>query len=200
MIKTVIFDLGRVIVPFDFHRIYTAFSELSGLPAQGFIEARPTDLVNTFEEGRISTEDFAAEYCRRMGVSMPYSRFCDIWCSIFFPETLIPEQLLQNISRNNCLILLSNTNQIHFEMIQQSYPLIQHFHCKILSYEVGALKPSPLIYARAVEAAGCSAAECFFTDDVAEYVEGARKFGIDAVQFESACQVTRELKIRGVLE
>jgi hypothetical protein len=34
---------------------------------------------------------------------------------------------------------------------------------------------------------------------VAEYVEGARRFGIDAVQFESVEQIERELRSRHVL-
>lgn len=198
MIKSVIFDLGRVIVPFDFHRIYVAFEALTGQPAARFREARPTDLANQFEQGRISSEEFADEYCRRMNVSLPYDRFCDIWCSIFFPETLVPEELLRNLAGNYCLVLLSNTNRIHFEMIRKTYPLLRHFHHLVLSYEVGELKPSPVIYGRAVQAARCRPDECFFTDDVVEYVHGARQFGIDAVQFESAAQIIGELQQRGV--
>ena len=83
-------------------------------------------------------------------------------------------------------------------MIRENYPLIKHFDEYILSYEVGALKPSPRIYEEAIARAGCEARECFFTDDIPEYVAGARKAGIDAVQFESASQIERELLKRGV--
>jgi putative hydrolase of the HAD superfamily len=58
------------------------------------------------------------------------------------------------------------------------------------------MKPQPAIYAKAVEAARCLPGECFFTDDIPEYVEGARQFGIDAVQFESAAQIEAELRKR----
>jgi FMN phosphatase YigB (HAD superfamily) len=40
--------------------------------------------------------------------------------------------------------------------------------------------------------------ECFFTDDIPDYVEGARRMGIDAVQFESHEQIVGELRARGV--
>ncbi len=194
-----IFDLGRVIVPFDFSRIYTALEVISGKPAAELHAARPTELVNVFETGQIAPTEFAREYCARLGVSIPYEQFCEIWCSIFFPDTLISEEMLQNISRHYGLILLSNTNAIHFEMIRRTYPLLRHFRETVLSYEVGVMKPSPLIYQRAVELAGCEAEECFFTDDVAEYVEGARNQGVDAVQFESATQIEAELNRRGVV-
>jgi HAD superfamily hydrolase (TIGR01509 family) len=60
------------------------------------------------------------------------------------------------------------------------------------------MKPDPAIYQAAITAAGCRPEECFFTDDIAAYVDGARSMGIDAVQFQSAEQVLRELAARGV--
>jgi putative hydrolase of the HAD superfamily len=96
-------------------------------------------------------------------------------------------------------MLLSNTNPIHFHMIQANYPLLKHFgHC-VLSYEVGALKPSGEIFEAAVARAGCGPQECFFTDDLAVNVEAARKHGMDAVLFESAAQLEGELRARGLL-
>jgi HAD superfamily hydrolase (TIGR01509 family) len=61
------------------------------------------------------------------------------------------------------------------------------------------MKPSPAIYRKAIEVAKCAPNECFFTDDIAEYVEGAKRMGIDAVQFESAAQIREELRRRGVV-
>jgi HAD superfamily hydrolase (TIGR01509 family) len=106
--------------------------------------------------------------------------------------------MLQDIARKYRLVLLSNTNAIHFEMVRKNYPLLRHFHSLVLSHEVGALKPSPLIFRRAIEAAGCRPEECFFTDDIPAYVEAARAHGLDAVRFESAAQIEAELRKRGV--
>jgi putative hydrolase of the HAD superfamily len=61
------------------------------------------------------------------------------------------------------------------------------------------MKPQPEIYRAAIDAAQCSPEECFFTDDIPEYVEGARQMGIDAVQFESREQIERELSARGII-
>ena len=96
------------------------------------------------------------------------------------------------------VLLLSNTNAIHFQMVRENYALLRHFDEYVLSYQVGALKPSPRIYEEAIARARCEPAECFFTDDIAEYVTAARTAGIDAVQFESAAQIERELRRRGV--
>jgi putative hydrolase of the HAD superfamily len=127
-----------------------------------------------------------------------YDQFCEIWSSIFLPDPLIPESMLQGLSQRFRLLLLSNTNAIHFQMLEQTYPLLRHFHHHVLSYRVGALKPSPVIYREAIARAECAANECFFTDDIPDYVAGAKREGIDAVQFESCEQIQRELLARGI--
>lgn len=200
LIKAVIFDLGRVIVPFDFQRGYTQIEALSGIPAGDLRrQIAATGLVPQFERGEIEPHEFVKQFARHLNFEISYEQFSEIWCSIFLPETLVPEELLIGLMERYPLLLLSNTNAIHFEMIRENYPLLRHFDSLILSYEVGAMKPSPLIYQRAIEKAGCRAEECFFTDDIAEYVEGARREGIDAVQFQSAAQIEEELKSRGVI-
>jgi FMN phosphatase YigB (HAD superfamily) len=199
VIKAVIFDLGRVIVPFDFQRGYTALESLCGIPAAEIpLRIAATGLVPRFERGEMEPHDFVREFSGHLGLKLPYADFCDIWCSIFLTEPLIPESLLAGLRANYRLLLLSNTNAIHFDMIREAFPLLRQFDTLILSYEVGAMKPSPQIYRRAIAEAGCRPEECFFTDDILEYVEGARREGMDAVQFHSAGQIEEELKKRGV--
>jgi putative hydrolase of the HAD superfamily len=200
MIKTVIFDLGRVIVPFDFQRGYTRLEPLCGLTtAEIRSKIGASGLVPRFESGEMDSEAFFAQLSSCIGLKAGYDEFCDIWMSIFLPETLIPEEMLIEIRENHRLVLLSNTNRIHFEGIRANYPLLRQFDQFVLSYEAGAMKPSPIIYRKAIEAAQCDASECFFTDDIMEYVEGAKQMGIDAVQFRSAAQIREELSRRGVL-
>jgi glucose-1-phosphatase len=199
MIKSVIFDLGKVIVAFDFTRGYAGMEKFCGYPAAEIPRRlASTDLVRRFESGLIEPEDFVAELSLILDLHVTYDQFCEIWSSIFLPEPLIPESLLEGLSRRYRLILLSNTNAIHFQMLEQTYPLLRHFHDKVLSYRVGAMKPSPAIYREAIARAECRPEECFFTDDIPEYVAAAQREGIDAVRFESREQIERELKLRGI--
>jgi putative hydrolase of the HAD superfamily len=199
MIKAIIFDLGRVIVPFDFSRGYAQLAELGGIPA-GDVPKRigQTDLVQRFECGKIAPGDFVRDLADHLNIEVDHGRFCDIWNSIFLPETLISDDLLTALKEHHRLVLLSNTNQIHFEGILANYPLLRHFDEFVVSYRVGFMKPAPEIYRAAVRAARCRPDECFFTDDIAEYVEGAKREGLDAVQFQSENQIEEELRRRGV--
>jgi len=199
MLKAILFDLGRVIVPFDFTRGYQALAALCHVPAAHIPAClRATGLVPRFEAGLIEAPDFVAQVAAALGAHLDYDQFNASWNAIFFHETYIPVEMLEGLRRRYRTVLLSNTNSLHFEQLRRKLPQLRHFDRFVLSYEVKALKPSPLIYAAAVEAAGCRPEECFFTDDIEANVAAARDFGIDAVRFESLEQIQRELTDRGV--
>jgi len=199
VIKTVIFDLGKVLIPFDFTRGYRALESHCGHAAAEIPKRiAATGLVTDFESGLIEPKDFVAELTRLLELRVTYDQFCDIWSSIFLPDPLVPESLLAAISQRYRMLVLSNTNAIHFDVVRRNYPWLRHFDDLILSYEVKAMKPSPAIYRAAIERAQCEPGECFFTDDIADYVEGARREGIDAVQFQDCAQLERDLEARGV--
>ena len=199
MIKTVIFDLGKVLISFDFTRGYQRLEKFCKYPAAEIPQRiGATDLVKRFETGLVEPEDFVRQISAVLDLHMSYEQFCEIWSSVFLPDPLIPESMLAGISRRYRLLLLSNTNAIHFHMIEQTYPLMRHFHERILSYRVRAMKPSAAIYREALSLARCRPEECFYTDDIIDYVDGAKREGIDAVQFESCAQIQRELASRGV--
>ncbi len=103
------------------------------------------------------------------------------------------------MARRYRLVLLSNTNALHFEMLRGAYAhLLRHFDTLVLSYEVKAMKPNEEIFRAAIAAAQCRPEECFYTDDIAAYVEEARRLGIDAVQFESREQIEGAMRERGI--
>jgi putative hydrolase of the HAD superfamily len=155
-------------------------------------------LVERFETGLMEPREFVEEMSRTLELQVNYERFCEIWSCIFTHE-LLPESMLEGLALRYRLVLLSNTNALHFEMLRGAYGhLLRHFDELVLSYEVKAMKPRPEIFQAAVAGARCLPSECFYTDDIAAYVEGARKLGIDAVLFESREQIEGEMRARGI--
>ena len=198
-IKAVIFDLGGVIVPLDFERGYAAMKPLCRCPPEEIPRRLDsTDLMYRLEIGQVEPGEFARAMCKVLDLDLDFEEFCEVWGSIFPPRTLIPGSLLEALRSRYRLLLLSNTNAIHFPYIRKNYPLLRHFHHFVLSYEVGALKPAPEIYREAIAQSGCGPEECFFTDDVLDNVEAARREGIDAAQFVSYEQIKMELAQRAV--
>lgn len=201
MIKTILFDLGNVVIPFDFKLAYARMAEHCDCkPEDVPARIRATGLVGPFERGEIAAEPFVRELSAALRVNITYPEFCSWWSSVFLPETLVSEALLEDLGSRYRLLALSNTNPIHFAMIQQTYPLLRHFHDYVLSHEVGAAKPEAKIYREAIARARCKPEECFFIDDLAVNIEAAREHGMDAVQFLSEEQLDRELRARGLLQ
>jgi putative hydrolase of the HAD superfamily len=152
--KAIIFDLGRVLIDFDFKRGYQALEGLCPYRAAEIPGRLATcDLVERFETGLIEPRDFVAEMSAVLDLKIDYDRFCRIWSSIF-TGTLVPENLLAGLAARYRLMLLSNTNAIHFEGLRASHPMLRHFHDLVLSYEVKAMKPRPEIFQAAIARAG----------------------------------------------
>lgn len=200
MIRTILFDIGNVLVPFDFKRGYTGLAARCRCAAEQIpARIRATGLVPRFETGQVEARQFVEQLSAALELDIGYEEFCELWSSIFLPGGLIPEDLIEGLRGRYRLLVLSNTNSIHFPMVQANYPVLRHFDGFVLSYEVGAAKPSPEIFDAAIAKAECGADECFFTDDLAINVDAAREQGMDAVQFQSAGQIEAELRKRGLL-
>ena len=198
MYRAILMDLGKVLIDFDFSAGYRALEEFCPYPeAEIRRRVTATDLAARFETGLMEPRDFCAQFCAQLELKVDFDRFCAIWNSIF-SGVLVPESIIEGLARRYRLVLVSNTNRIHFEMVRRQYPVLRHFHHMALSYQVKAMKPRPEIFLEAVRLAGCRAGECFYADDIPAFTEAARKLGIDAVAFESVAQLSTEMRRRGI--
>ena len=197
--RAILFDLGRVLVNFEFEH---AYRKLESLCPHAAVEIpkrlAESGLAVQYESGLIESPEFVTKLTQILDLNVEYERFCDLFCSIF-TDSLVPDRLVEELASRYRLVLLSNTNAIHFEMVRRTYPVLRHFHDFTLSYEVKAMKPNPAIYLDAVAKAGCKPEECFYTDDIPAFIAGAKQLGIDAVRFENAEQIEREMRARGIL-
>ncbi len=195
MIKTLIFDLGNVIVRFDHGRIVRRveqFCDLNG--SEIFEQLFASDIVHDYDHGRISSLEFFNRVQKQLNLRMTFDEFSEAWNSTFDLDPILPEEMFTRLSQKYRLLILSDTNELHFEFIKQKFSLLQCFDDFVVSYRVGALKPAPEIFLAAVEKANCLPAECFFIDDRAPNVAGAQKVGLQAALFISAELFAKDLR------
>jgi putative hydrolase of the HAD superfamily len=199
--KAILLDLGNVIVGLDFDRGYRAAASRCEFSVDEIPNRiRDAALSVPYELGEISNEEFHRRFCEALEMrDVSLADFSRLWGDMFEPAPLLSDGLLRGLRERYRLVLLSNTNDLHFRWIREHYPLLEHFHEYVLSYEVASMKPSPEIYRRAIQAAGCPPEECFFTDDTEPNIEGARRLGIDAVVFAGEEHLKKELARRGVV-
>src|SRR5215471_11747841 len=200
MHKAILFDLGKVLVHFDFGIAYRALENVCPYPAAEIRKRLgSTDLVQRFETGLLEPREFVDETSRLLSLQVTFDEYRRVFGSIF-THAILPEEMLEGLARRYRLVLLSNTNALHFSVLEENYGhLLRHFHTHILSHEVRAMKPQAEIFHAAVNAAGCKPEECFYTDDIGIFIDAARAIGIDAVQFESREQIEREMRARGIV-
>ncbi len=64
----------------------------------------------------------------------------------------------------------------------------------VLSYEIGVVKPNPVMYETIATRLGVLPEESVFVDDRVEFVSGAHAVGMHAVHYQSVEQVTADLE------
>ena len=186
-VKTVIFDLGGVIYGVDYHKTINAFKAL-GIDRfeEIYAKAGQSDLFNDLEEGKISRAVFVERIKTLSGQDMISSQIFIAWNSMllgFMPDALTCLKRLRGSYR---LFLLSNTNEIHIQEIENRVgaevfsDFCALFEKVYLSHELGLRKPHPEVFTHIIEEQGLAASETLFIDDSIQHVEGAIKAGLRA--------------------
>jgi glucose-1-phosphatase len=198
--SAVVFDLGMVLVPFDYKIMVKRLEEVEPGLGNHFIESYRNNynIHRDFERGKISNDDFVDMMLKVIDFKIDSETFKRFYSEIFtFNQNVI--DLLPVIKKNYRLFLLSNTNAIHHQYGWKNFSFIKHFEKLILSHEVGAVKPEEKIY-RAVEAAsGLPSEEHIFIDDIKEYADTPKKFGWDGIHFIGYDDLVFNLKSKGIL-
>ena len=102
---------------------------------------RASGLLYAFESGQIPARDFARQVCDLLGAAISYEDFREIWYSVIDHGAIIPEDLIVSLHQRYPLVLLSNTNELHFEMLRQRCPMLDHFDGYTLSYQLASKSP-----------------------------------------------------------
>jgi FMN phosphatase YigB (HAD superfamily) len=195
---TVIFDLGGVLVDFDFMRACLRLEAAGAMPAACIRDAILGGPEKAdFDSGRLSPREFWARICAAIDLGLPYAQFVDIWCEIFDEKREVT-RLLDEIGKNADLLLLSNTDPLHLDYVRREYGFLGKFSHLLLSYEFGHTKPARQIFERAIALCEPGARMIYF-DDVAQFVVAARGCGLPAEQFVGVGKLRRDLERFGVL-
>jgi putative hydrolase of the HAD superfamily len=197
--RAIIFDIGRVLIRVDISRAMDGLASSLSLSPQelwSVIEKDPRWL--DWQEGRISPRDWHVHLTKRLGISLTFEQFSEVWNRALDPNPIHSESFLENLSRNYRLALLSNTDPIHMSHDEARFPFFRFFPNRIYSYRVGASKPDSVIYRRALQACKVRAEEAVYIDDIAAYADAAQRLGMTGIVFQSPEQLQSDLRNLGI--
>jgi putative hydrolase of the HAD superfamily len=101
--------------------------------------------------------------------------------------------LIDEVSTNARVALLSNTNEIHWRQIESQFRLSAQFEGLFLSHETGQYKPDPDAFRTVMSTMNCAPSQILFFDDSEKNVVAARELGIDARLVSGIQGVQKEL-------
>ena len=213
-IRFVFFDIGNVLYRFDPQRSYRQIAEVLRSHPEADDVGKSTTVIeadqvryhmadlglgDAIERGELSTEQWASHL--RDGLEIPHA---------VAPETLaaaagdmftliegMPD-LVRRIRPNCQLGLLSNTCDPHWRnLLSKPDGMIASIEHRVLSFEVGAMKPAAKIYEAAEKVANRFAEphQVLFFDDKIENVAAARRRGWKA-EVTSGLREVRDASIR----
>ena len=170
MIKVIIFDLGNVIVKVDKTEQFKSFSVNSDNTVSCIKEYFENSYWRkAFEMGELKPKEFFEKTAKELNLKMDFDNFKKVWCNIFTLNKDI-ENLIKDLKKRFRLILLSNTDEVHFAYIREKFKIVNAFDEQVLSYKVGHRKPNPLIFLQALKKANTLPFNCVYFDDIPEFV------------------------------
>ncbi len=200
-IKAIFFDLGNVIVGVDAEKLE------KGLAAKGKVEEGKvveyfldSDNMNRYMEGKLSSSRFFSRTRRHFRLDIGYNDFYGLWNDIFYamPEM---EDLIRKLRSDRPeikLILVSNTNETHYDYIKEKFRILDLLDGHIVSHEIGCQKPDRTIFTEALRLAESIPPNTFYVDDRKDLIEAARVMGLHAYQFVGAEQFRKDLSKCGI--
>ncbi|MCB1085305.1 MAG: HAD family phosphatase [Chlamydiia bacterium] len=198
--KTLIFDLGNVLVDFSHEKMFSQMAAVTGIPSEevhSLLFEERTGLQ--YERGLITTEEIYALIKTKATLSFEMPELLDAASSIFSPKIEM-ERLVHKLKTIGYrLIVLSNTFKPHIDYISNNYSILPYFDYRIYSYEVGFAKPEPQIYKLALKYAECPPKEVYYIDDKIENIRPAEILGIHCHHFKSPSLLMDDLIRRGIL-
>lgn len=198
-LKAIIFDIGRVLVRIDVGRAMKGLAADSSMsPSELWTAIEKDPRWADWQEGRISAHDWYLHLTKRFGGNFTFEQFTEVWNRVLDPIPIQEDAFLKSLSNRYRLALLSNTDPIHVQHMEATYSFFAFFPTRIYSCAVNTSKPNPLIFKEALRALRVQADEALYIDDIAAYVEAAKRLGMAGIQFQSPAQLTSDLKSLGV--
>lgn len=195
-IKSILFDLGNVVVKFDPAIAEEGYSRHGKIKKGALVDyIMDSDNGNKYMEGKLTSSKFYMMTCRKFRLDIKFNDFYNIWNSIFFPYPEM-EKMVRALKQKYTdikLILLSNTNEQHYDFLRREYPVLDLFDLHVVSHEVGAQKPKAKMFKEALSSAETLPKETFYTDDRDDLIEAARILGIRAFQFTDHESLKKQL-------
>lgn len=200
-IKSVVFDLGKVLVDFDYGIAGRKLAARAGMAATElgqFLVHVP--LIVRYETGLISSQEFYEEVRAATGYLGDLEEFAQLFADIFTPIEPMIELHSELRGQGYRTYIFSNTNELAIRFIRRNFPFFQNFDGYILSYEHKSMKPESGLYEVVETKSGVRGQEILYVDDRPENVASGAARGWQVILQESPAKTRSVIQQLGLLQ
>lgn len=201
-IRTILFDLGGVIITIDQEQAIERFSALGLRDARQQLNPyTQTGIFGDVEAGKITDEEFRQAISLMARREVSWQECCHAWqgyCGGLPQRNL--DKLRDLRQRGYRVVLVSNTNPFMMswamspEFDGHGHPLSHYMDSMYMSYKIGAMKPDPRFFEAVIKGEGLNPAECLFLDDGQRNVGTARSMGFNTMCPKNGEDWTQDLE------
>jgi glucose-1-phosphatase len=184
--KVIVFDLGKVLVDFDYSIAALKVAACSDKPLGGVISLLSTSpLIVQYESGQVTRQQFYEQIRDAVGFRGTPEEFGGYFADIFaeMPAMIALHADLRR--REFKTYIFSNTNDLAIEHVGRNFPFFQNFDGYIYSHEIGAMKPDAKIYEAMEKMCGRGGADIIYLDDRLENIQAGAARGWRAILHET---------------
>lgn len=202
--KTILFDLGGVILNIDYGAPSRAFAAL-GIEnfEQKFAKAAQNQLFDDLECGQITEPQFYDQMRRHSQLPLTNDQIMQAWNSILLDLPTDRLALLLELRKTHQLLLLSNTNSIHITAVYQylatdlgiNNGLQNYFDATYFSHTIGLRKPHKPVFEYVLAQHGLLPHEVLYIDDSPQHIATAQAMGIHSVLHNTNAPLRQTIEI-----
>ena len=198
MIKVIVFDLGQVVIKFDLKKALERLLKVCQAPIGDitafFTSSEPERL---FTEGKISSQEFYNEVKKRFNVTIDFAEFCVRYNTIFEVNQPVADIIIK-LKKYYRIATLSNTNELHFDYLMETYSIMKMFDEYIVSFKEQCQKPHYEIFKKTLEKLDVAPTNVVFIDDNEANVLAAGQIGMRAILYTNPEELVEKLGKYGV--
>jgi HAD superfamily hydrolase (TIGR01509 family) len=181
-IETLVFDIGNVLVPFDWQAFRSQLqADRTDLTAGA--EEKLRELAIRMEVGEMTGEMFIHLAVRTIGYQGDEKKFLSIWNGIFRANPAM-ERTILDLKKRFPLCLLSNTSDIHLAYLLQNFDVLRCFVDGVYSFRANCAKPDRKIFQTAIKQFGLCPEKTAYIDDLPANVRSASDLGFKAIRYD----------------
>ncbi len=200
-IKTIIFDLGGVILTLDQPQAVRRFAALGLKDAAKRLDPyTQSGIFGNLEQGLISAEVFRNQLSRMVGRELSFEECRHAWLG-YAKE--LPQRNIEALKRlreeGYRLLLLSNTNPYMMSWVLSSdfdgngHSLAHYMDAIYTSYQMKVMKPDDTFFRKVLMAEQIPPSSCLFVDDGPRNVAAASQIGMHTFCPENGEDWTKEI-------